>query len=95
MSWYGDQNVPLPLGEGFHARRLTIKSSQVSSVAASQRARWDARRRMQLALTMLTDSVLDVLITGESEFDELPRTMARLASDSSDTLCHRVRYSKE
>ena len=60
MSWYGDQTVPLPLGEAFHARRLTIKSSQVGSVAASQRARWDARRRMQLALTLLADPALDV-----------------------------------
>ena len=34
MSWYGDQAVPLPLGEAFHARRLTIKSSQVGRVAA-------------------------------------------------------------
>jgi 2-desacetyl-2-hydroxyethyl bacteriochlorophyllide A dehydrogenase len=95
MSWYGDQAVPLPLGEAFHARRLTLKSSQVGTVAGSQRARWDTRRRMQLALTMLTDSVLDVLITGESEFDELPDTMVRLASDSGDTLCHRIRYPKE
>jgi hypothetical protein len=92
MSWYGDQVAPLRLGEAFHARRLTVKSSQVGSVAASQRARWDARRRMQLALTMLTDSVLDVLITGENAFDELPATMARIAADGGDTLCHRIRY---
>jgi threonine dehydrogenase-like Zn-dependent dehydrogenase len=93
MSWYGDQPVPLPLGEAFHARRLTLKSSQVGSLAPSQRARWDARRRMQLALTMLTDDKLDVLITGESPFEELPAKMAELAVDASDTLCHRIRYS--
>ena len=33
MSWYGDQTVPIPLGEAFHARRLTLKSSQVGHVA--------------------------------------------------------------
>ena len=92
MSWYGDQSVPLALGEAFHARRLTLKSSQVGSVASSQRARWDARRRMQLALTMLTDDRLDVLITGESAFDQLPDRMAQLATDAGDTLCHRIRY---
>ena len=59
MSWYGDHVVPLPLGEGFHARRLTIKSSQVGSVAPSQRARWDLRRRMQLALSLLQHDELD------------------------------------
>ena len=38
LSWYGDQAVPIALGEAFHARRLTLKSSQVGSVAQSQRA---------------------------------------------------------
>jgi threonine dehydrogenase-like Zn-dependent dehydrogenase len=93
MSWYGDRAVGVPLGEAFHARRLTIKSSQVGSVAASQRARWDPRRRMQLALAMLADPRLDMLITGESAFDDLPEVMARLAAAApSDTICHRVRY---
>jgi 2-desacetyl-2-hydroxyethyl bacteriochlorophyllide A dehydrogenase len=94
MSWYGDQPVALPLGEAFHARRLTLKSSQVAHVASSQRARWDTRRRMQLALTMLTESVLDVLITGESDFEELPDTMAQIAEGPANTLCHRIRYPR-
>jgi 2-desacetyl-2-hydroxyethyl bacteriochlorophyllide A dehydrogenase len=92
MSWYGDEVVPMALGEGFHARRLTLKSSQVGAIASSQRARWDTRRRMQLALGMLTDPALDVLITGESDFDALPRVMAQLATAPGDALCHRIRY---
>jgi hypothetical protein len=91
-SWHGAERVPVPLGEAFHAKRLTLKSSQVGSVAASQRARWDTRRRMQLALELLADPALDVLITGESEFDALPDVMARLATAPGDTLCHRIRY---
>lgn len=91
-SWYGDRVVPLALGEAFHARRLTLKSSQVGVVAASQRARWDTRRRMQLALSLLVDPVLDALITGESAFDDLPATMAALAAASGHTLCHRIKY---
>jgi hypothetical protein len=92
LSWYGDETVPIRLGGGFHALRLTLKSSQVGAVAASQRARWDARRRMRLALSMLSDAVLDALITAESAFEELPRTMARLANGPGPTLCHRIRY---
>ena len=92
MSWYGSQPVPLALGEGFHSRRLTIASSQVGRVAASQRARWDSRRRMQLALTLLEDSTLDVLLTGESDFEDLPALMPRLSAAPGDTLCHRIRY---
>lgn len=93
LSWFGDQTVPLSLGGAFHARRLTIASSQVGGVSPSQRPRWDTRRRMQLVLTLLRDPELDVLITGESEFEALPDVMARLARSPGDTLCHRIRYS--
>jgi 2-desacetyl-2-hydroxyethyl bacteriochlorophyllide A dehydrogenase len=92
MSWYGCQTVPLALGEAFHARRLTLKSSQVGWVASSQRPRWDTSRRMRLALNLLGDSALDALITGESEFEALPQVMAQLAAAPGDTLCHRIRY---
>jgi threonine dehydrogenase-like Zn-dependent dehydrogenase len=92
MSWYGTQAVPLALGEAFHARRLTLKSSQVGRVAPTQQARWDNRRRLELALTLLEDEALDVLITGESAFDSLPEVMARLAAAPDGALCHRIRY---
>jgi NADPH:quinone reductase-like Zn-dependent oxidoreductase len=92
LSWYGDQAVPLRLGAGFHALRLTLKSSQVGTVAASQRSRWNADRRIRLALSMLADAALDVLITAESAFDDLPETMARLANGPGPVLCHRIRY---
>ena len=92
MSWYGDQTVALPLGEAFHAKRLTLRSSQVGHLAASQRTRWDTRRRMQLALSLLADPALDALITGESAFEDLPETMARVSTLPRDTLCHRIKY---
>lgn len=92
MSWYGAQPVQAPLGEAFHSRRLTLRSSQVGHVARAQRARWDTRRRMALAISLLEAPVLDTLITGESDFDSLPELMARLADAPGDTLCHRIKY---
>jgi 2-desacetyl-2-hydroxyethyl bacteriochlorophyllide A dehydrogenase len=92
LSWFGDRIVPLSLGGAFHARRLTIASSQVGRIAAPQRPRWDSRRRMQLVLTLLRDPDLDVLISGESAFEELPEVMATLARAPGDALCHRIRY---
>jgi 2-desacetyl-2-hydroxyethyl bacteriochlorophyllide A dehydrogenase len=92
LSWFGDQMVPLPLGQAFHVRRLTIASSQVGTVAAAQRARWDTRRRMELTFRLLADASLDVLITGESSFDTLPAVMEALSDSPGDTLCHRIRY---
>jgi threonine dehydrogenase-like Zn-dependent dehydrogenase len=92
MSWFGSQTVSLPLGEAFHAKRLTLRSSQVGVVAASQRTRWSARRRMALALRLLSDPRLDRLINGESAFDELPEVMGRLAAAPGNTICHRIVY---
>jgi threonine dehydrogenase-like Zn-dependent dehydrogenase len=92
MSWFGNREVSLPLGGAFHSKRLTIKSSQVGQIAPGQRPRWDTRRRMAQALTLLADATLDVLITGESRFDELPDVMLRLAEAPGDVLCHRIKY---
>jgi len=92
LSWYGDRAVSLPLGSAFHARRLRLQASQVGSVATPQRARWNTRRRMRLALDLLAHAELDALITGDSHFDELPDVMARLATAPGDELCHRIRY---
>ncbi len=92
MSWFGTESVPLQLGEAFHAKRLSIVSSQVGQVAPSQRARWSYARRMGLALRLLDDARLDALVTDESAFDDLPATMARLATSPGDTICHRIRY---
>jgi len=93
MSWYGDQRPAAPLGEAFHSRRLTLKSSQVGAVATSQRARWSTWRRMQLVFRLLRDPALEALISGTSAFDDLPEVLARLASPSEYTLCHRIEYS--
>ena len=92
MSWYGDREVCLPLGGAFHARRLTLKSSQVGTIPPSKRGEWTHRRRMEHALRLLSDPALDVLITGESGFEELPALMAHLSTEPGETLCHRVRY---
>ncbi len=94
LSWYGTRQVSLPLGQAFHQRRLTLSSSQVGSVAAAQRPRWDHRRRMGLALSLLQDPVLDRLITGEDPFERLPEVQARLAEGPGDTLMHRIRYDQ-
>ena len=91
-SWYGDRSVPLPLGEAFHARRLTVRSSQVGRLAAARTPRWDHARRLALAMTLLGDARLDALITGEDRFEELPDVMARVSRAPGNTLCHRIRY---
>lgn len=92
LSWYGTRRVEVPLGEGFHAQRLTLRSSQVGQVATAQRARWSHAQRLALALSLLTDPVLDGLITHHAAFDELPQVLQRLAGGDTDTLCQRIDY---
>ena len=41
---------------------------------------------------LLTDPELDVLTSGESDFEELPAVMEQLSRGPDGTLCHRVRY---
>lgn len=94
-SWYGDTPVLLPLGEGFHAKRLTLRSSQVGMVAAAQRPRWDHARRIGKALELLLDPALDVLFSGDCDFDDLPEVLARLAADPAGVLCQRIRYPED
>jgi 2-desacetyl-2-hydroxyethyl bacteriochlorophyllide A dehydrogenase len=88
LSWYGDRTCEVPLGGAFHSQRLTLRSSQVGGLPSSQRARWTSRRRLELALSLLTESALDVLLDAESRFEDMPGVFSRLGTG----LCHRIRY---
>jgi NADPH:quinone reductase-like Zn-dependent oxidoreductase len=92
LSWYGDRRVDLPLGEAFHSRRLTIRGSQVGTVAPARRGRRSPADVLALALGLLADPRFDALISGESDFGDLPEVMAWLADGDSTVLCHRIRY---
>lgn len=92
LSWYGARHVPLPLGEAFHSRRLSLRSSQVGHVAAAQRSRWSHARRLDLALRLLAEPALDALVTDSAPFAELPAVFARLAHGAPHTLCQRIDY---
>lgn len=92
MSWYGDKPVTLPLGEAFHARRLTLRSSQVGQIPPTRQPRWTYRKRLELALDLLQHDILDQLITGETAFEQMPETMSQILANGSDTLCHRITY---
>jgi threonine dehydrogenase-like Zn-dependent dehydrogenase len=84
VSWHGEGETPVPLGGAFHAKRLSIVSSQVGRIAPSQRARWNYARRLDKALELLSDARLDALITREVAFDDLPReTRSILAPDAT------------
>jgi 2-desacetyl-2-hydroxyethyl bacteriochlorophyllide A dehydrogenase len=90
-SWYGERYAHLPLGGAFHAKRLSIVSSQVAALPPGRRARWDTDRRMAKALELLADDRFDILISGETPFETIVKDYAGIIG-SSATLCHRIRY---
>jgi len=93
LSWYGDTDVQLALGGDFHSRRLSVRASQVGQVAPARRDRRTHAARRALALDLLRNPAFDHLITGTSDFEELPEVMARLATGTLDGICHTIGYS--
>lgn len=92
-SWFGDRPVAVRLGGSFHSKRLTIRSSQVGTVAPRRRASRTTRDRLALALDLLRDPAFDRLLTGDAPWRELPRVMAAIADGSSPGLCHTIDWS--
>jgi threonine dehydrogenase-like Zn-dependent dehydrogenase len=92
LSWYGDRQVSVPLGEFFHSRRLIVKSSQVGGIAPARRGRRGYGDRLAIALDLLADPSFDALITGRSDFDDLPEVMPRLTDGDLPALCHLIDY---
>lgn len=95
LSWYGDRQPSLPLGQEFHARRLTIRASQVSRVSPSRAARRRPSDRLALALDLLRDPVFDALLAPALPFAELPTVMAELDAGRGTSLCQVIAYCPE
>src|SRR4029078_9528796 len=94
LRWSGDTEVRLSLGGAFHTGRLAIRSSQVGTLSPARAARRTTADRLALALDLLRDPAFDGPLTGESQSDELPEVMARLAAGSLPALCHTITYGE-
>lgn len=77
-SWFGDRQAALPLGESFHAKRLSIVSTQVGAVAPAMRGRRTHGDRLALALSLLDDARLDALLGPVTPFAALPVALPAL-----------------
>jgi 2-desacetyl-2-hydroxyethyl bacteriochlorophyllide A dehydrogenase len=86
-SWYGTKPVSLPLGAAFHRRRLALRSTQVSTLPAALTARWDRRRRAELAWRLARELPLAVLATHAFAFEQAAEAYA-CADRKEDGLIH-------
>ena len=91
-SWHGEGDTPTPLGGAFHAKRLRLISSQVGQVSPSRRPRWPHARRLDKALALLADPLLDALISEEIAFEATPRELPRLLAPGAPGLATLIRY---
>jgi threonine dehydrogenase-like Zn-dependent dehydrogenase len=92
MSWYGDAAVTLPLGGGFHSKRLKLVSSQVGQVSPSRRPRWPHARRLDKALELLADPRFDALIAEELAFEDFHAEAARIFAPDAPGPATVLRY---
>ena len=105
--WFGDREVTLRLGEDFHSRRLSLRSSQVGMVAPRRRGSHTNHERLTLAMKLLEDPAFDAVLGAQSDSTELPQVMARLAAGPAGARsgeggtgrpspygpCHTIRWS--
>lgn len=92
LSWFGSRVPAVPLGADFHVRRLRITASQVSTIGRARRHRHTHASRLGLVMEALVDPVFDALISGDSDFAELPGVIADLASGALPSLCRAISY---
>ncbi len=95
MSWYGAGNVAVSLGADFHSRRLKLISSQVGTIPFERQPRWTYRRRLETAMSLLADPVLDHLITHRIAFQNLPEQLPEVLNKASDVLAALVVYEEQ
>jgi 2-desacetyl-2-hydroxyethyl bacteriochlorophyllide A dehydrogenase len=91
-SWYGTKPVTLQLGAEFHRRRLTIRSTQVSTIPARLSARWSLQRRRGHVLSLLGELPLKRLATHEFQFSRAADAFAALDRGDEDLMHAALAY---
>lgn len=95
LSWFGETAPSLPLGTDFHARRLTLRASQVSRVSPARAARRTTSDRLRLALDLLRDDAFDALLAPAVPFADLPETLRAMDAGRGTTGCQVIGYPRE
>lgn len=92
-SWYGNKTAAIALGGDAHRNRLTITTSQVSSLAPELSGRWDKTRRFELSWQMLRQLRPSHLITHRAPLADAPALYRSLHQAPADILQAIFSYS--
>ena len=94
-SWYGTADRPVDLGGPFHRRRISLISSQVSTLNPGLTGRWDKARRMTLVWDWLRRLKPETLITHEFRPNDCQKAF-EVCSQREDSVLQTVfRYSTD
>lgn len=85
-SWYGTKREEIGLGIHFHRERISIESSQVSTVDPALRGRWDRERRRHLALSLLESLEVESLITHRLPIESAARAYQVLLDQPDEAI---------
>jgi threonine dehydrogenase-like Zn-dependent dehydrogenase len=91
-SWYGTKTADLDLGGRFHRSRISVRSSQVSTLSPDVRGRWNTDRRLDTVLQLLEELEPGRLITDEYPPSEAPSLYRRLDQEGGTLLQPVFRY---
>ncbi len=93
-SWYGNKESVLSLGSSFHRNRITISSSQVSTIDPKFSGRWTKERRFSVVWDLVKDIKPSRLITHKYSIEEASLAYDNLDQNSGDTLQVIFEYDK-
>jgi 2-desacetyl-2-hydroxyethyl bacteriochlorophyllide A dehydrogenase len=85
-SWYGRKQAPLYLGGWFHRSRISLTTSQVSTVSPRLLSRWSKARRWQVAIEMLQKLRLAHLVTHRFPVTQSAEAYALLDQKPGETI---------
>jgi len=93
LSFYQGTANTMDLGQEFHHKRTTLRSSQIGRINPACAAQYDNPRRRDQSLVLLKKLQLDPLISHRVAFAELPQALKIIDSDPGACQAVIVRYA--
>jgi 2-desacetyl-2-hydroxyethyl bacteriochlorophyllide A dehydrogenase len=94
-SWYGTKPVTLPLGGAFHRRRLTLRSTQVSTIPARLASSWTPERRRETVLNLMQELPLKPLATHNFPLSQVAAAFEAVDSARNELIHAALSYGEE
>ena len=91
-SWYGTKRAEIGLGDHYHRGRISVESSQVSTISPELRGRWNKRRRRETAWQWLREIDVEEFITHRFHVSEADEAYRQLTDRPEETLQVLFRY---